>query len=290
MASQDPLEELTRRTSRLFEPQPLVAYLEAGLKVLAGLLLAHLTARLLRRILARAGPQARFLIARFGAYAIFFFFLVSALRSLGLILDVVYAGVLILLILVVFAARDSLSSVISGLIILAEKPFVLHEVISLGTLNRPDTVAGEVIDIGLLGTTLRTFDGRRVSLDNQILLEGRVTNYSRQEKAAVVIRMDISPETDIEALDKQLVAEVARLPHVLAEPEPRFTFERLSGRRLTWQLWLWCRREDFLALRNEAGRLLAAIMREHPGAIEGPVTTWLESNEREALSMEGRVP
>jgi small conductance mechanosensitive channel len=285
-----PVEELTRRTTGLFEPQPLEAYLTAGLKVLLGILLAHLASKLLRRLLQPVGTQRRFLIAKFSAYAIFFFFFVSALRSLGIMFDAAYALVLVLLVLFAFGARESVSSVISGLVILAQKPFLLHEVVSLGTLNRPDTVAGEVVDIGLLGTTLRTFDGRRVSIDNQRVLEGRVTNYSRSERAAVLVRMDVRPDADVGALWNQLLAETARLPHALADPPPRFTFERLSGARLTWQLWVWCRRDDFLVLRNETGVMLGQVMREHPGDIEGPALPWLETSEREGLSMQTGPP
>lgn len=77
------------------------------------------------------------------------------------------------------AAKDSLSNMISGLILMLDKPFRVGdriEVESAGTW-------GDVIDIGLRSTCIRTADYRTVFIPNSVISTDQVINYSRPDSS-----------------------------------------------------------------------------------------------------------
>ena len=80
---------------------------------------------------------------------------------------------------VAFVAKDSISSMFSGMILLLDKPFVIGDWIAL------DSTEGIVEDISFRSTRIRTFSRGLVVVPNSTIGNATIINWSRMEKRRV---------------------------------------------------------------------------------------------------------
>ena len=91
-------------------------------------------------------------------------------------------------------AKDSLASIISGMFLLLDKPFVIGDWINV------DSVEGIVEDISFRSTRIRTFSQGLVIIPNHTIHNANITNWSRMEKRRVHFELGIAYGTSIEQL------------------------------------------------------------------------------------------
>lgn len=118
-------------------------------------------------------------------------YVIPSLRSLALTL---FAGAGILAVVIGFAAQKALSDIISGVFIVAFKPFRVGDMIQAGEAG----VFGIVEDINLRHTTILTFEHRRLVIPNSILSEDRIINSSiRDESTCEFIEFELMLHADV---------------------------------------------------------------------------------------------
>ncbi|MBU4491280.1 MAG: mechanosensitive ion channel family protein, partial [Euryarchaeota archaeon] len=93
-------------------------------------------------------------------YVLVFATIIAFLRVFEIEITGVLAAAGILGIVIGFAAQTSVSNIISGFFLIADKPFEIGEAIEI------DGQAGVVLDISLLSTRIRTFDNRYLRIPN----------------------------------------------------------------------------------------------------------------------------
>jgi len=72
-----------------------------------------------------------------------------------------------------FSAISTLGNAIAGIIIMTSRPFKLGDRVDVGGF-----VEGDIVDIGLIMTTIRVWNGSHVFLPNLEVIKNRITNYS----------------------------------------------------------------------------------------------------------------
>ncbi len=92
------------------------------------------------------------------------------------------------------AAQDAVSNLISGFIILFEKPFTVGEYI------QTDFVAGSVEEVDMRSTKIRTLDDSLVTVPNSKLTNTAVVNISRINKRLVSIDIGLEYSTSNETI------------------------------------------------------------------------------------------
>ena len=126
--------------------------------------------------------------------------------------------------------RQTLSAVSS---ILFERPVRVGDIISAGGAE------GTVRKINPRATIIETFDRKEHLIPNKELITGQVINWTLSDAAVrVIIPVGIAYGSDVRrslALLKEAAAEV---DNVLADPEPRASFEDFGDNALV--LWLRC--------------------------------------------------
>ncbi|HMN06521.1 MAG TPA: mechanosensitive ion channel family protein [Flavobacteriales bacterium] len=177
------------------------------LKILAILLAAWFVERLihlaLRRAYTKAKAQGREEMTRYRFFRngvrttvvilalIAITYTVPSLRAMAFTL---FAGAGILAVVIGFAAQKALSDIISGMFIVAFKPFRVGDLIQAGEAG----VFGMVEDINLRHTTILTFENRRLVIPNSILSEDRIVNSSiRDERTCEFIEFDLALHADV---------------------------------------------------------------------------------------------
>ncbi len=141
--------------------------------LLVGFIVARVVRSVIGRLLQKHASNHHLTLWRRGAYYLVLgLFVISALRELGFNLGVLVGAAGIVSVAVGFASQTSASNLISGLFLLAEKPFQIGDVIKVG-----DTT-GEVLTIDLLSVKLRTYDNLYVRIPNESLIKSQVTTLA----------------------------------------------------------------------------------------------------------------
>ena len=93
-------------------------------------------------------------------------------------------------------AQALISNFISGILIMFEKPFIIGDFIDITGFQ------GVVEDIRLRSTSVKTFDGRVITVPNSTLTSNAVINYSRTGELQVKIPVSFKADVDVEKVSK----------------------------------------------------------------------------------------
>jgi small-conductance mechanosensitive channel len=115
---------------------------------------------------------------------------------------------------VAFAAKDTLANIISGIIILFDRPFLVGDRIELS-----DGTFGDVIDIGIRSTKILSFDNTIFILPNAEISNKRVTNHAYPDfKIKIRQKIGVAYGSDIEKVKKIINDILDKHPGVLNNP------------------------------------------------------------------------
>lgn len=218
---------------------------EAMLYFIVGLILSRLVSRGIKQWSKhRFDVHRQLLMARIAAYLVLLVFVVMGLNAIGFNLGVLIGAAGILSVAIGFASQTSASNIISGLFLVAERPF------SVGDLIRVGTTTGEVLSIDLLSVKLRTFDNLFVRIPNETLIKSEVTTLTRFPIRRIDLAIGVAYKEDIKNVRKVLEQVSAANPLCLDEPKPIFVFLGFGESSLDMQFSVWVKREKFIDLKN----------------------------------------
>jgi small-conductance mechanosensitive channel len=214
--------------------------------LIVGWILARVIAGAVLGVVRRtATPQGAMLIRRVVFYSLLLRVVIGFLHQLGFKLGVLLGAAGILTVAIGFASQTSASNLISGLFLIAERPFVVGDVVTVGS------VTGEVLSIDLLSTKIRTFDNLYVRVPNETIIKTEVTNLTFFPIRRFDMKVGVAYKEDLQRV-KDLLFEVAdRNPLCLDEPRPLFIFLGYGDSALEMQFSVWAKRETWLEMRNQ---------------------------------------
>ncbi len=222
-----------------------IAIVEALVYLLIGFILARMTGRGIRQwSKSRFDIHQQLLMARIASYLVLLVFVVMGLNAIGFNLGVLIGAAGILSVAIGFASQTSASNIISGLFLVAERPF------SVGDLIRVGTTTGEVLSIDLLSVKLRTFDNLFVRIPNETLIKSEVTTLTRFPIRRIDLAIGVAYKEDIKRVRAVLEQVAERNPLCLDEPKPIFVFLGFGESSLDMQFSVWVKREKFIDLKN----------------------------------------
>lgn len=141
------------------------------------------------------------------------------------------------------AMQGSLSNFAGGVMILLFRPF------RVGDFIKTDNAEGNVQNISIMYTTLKTLDGRKVVIPNAMLSNGVITDVTWHETR----RIDITINTDFAAsvpLIKGILQGAAQdNPQVLAEPAPAASLDDIQNGLLVFTLRCWAKTPEWWATK-----------------------------------------
>ena len=124
---------------------------------------------------------------------------------------------------------------VSGFVILAEQS------LRIGDMVKVDNFEGRISDITARYTLIRALSGREAIVPNEMMITQRVENLTYADNQLVLSTVvQVGYDTDVESLMPKLVAAVAQVPRVLAEPRPAIRLSAFadSGLELTVVFWI----------------------------------------------------
>jgi Mechanosensitive ion channel len=166
-----------------------------------------------RRLIALAAPRVKadtsvvLLLSRLCYYGVLIFGVVTALGTAGLDIRALVAGLGLTGFALGFALKDVLSNFVSGVMLLAYRPFRIGDVIEMGEH------LGRIEDIRIRDTLVRAEDGHLVIIPNTKLITEVVINHSDAPDSARAGRTGDAPrgEHAADAPPAEQSGEAARL-------------------------------------------------------------------------------
>jgi small-conductance mechanosensitive channel len=223
-------------------------WLRAALLVLLGLILARLAGSITERMVQRISqPERATLARRTVSLAVLTLSLLSAMQQVGFDLSILLGAAGMLTVAVGFASQTSSSNIISGLFLIAERPFSVGDAIQLGTQS------GEVLAIDLLSVKLRTFDNRYVRIPNETVMKSEVTNLTRFTIRRLSIPLIVPHRVDLDAVRQVLLDVAAADALVLDEPRAEVRFSGFIPDGAQVELVVWVERIRLLEVQGGLG-------------------------------------
>ena len=196
-------------------------FAERGLQALAALLLLYAIYRVLYLPLERAldrsdsiGLGLQSLLLKTFRVVTFFFIGTVVLDQLGVNIAVLIGGIGIAGIVAGFAARDSLENFIAGVTVLVDKPF------GVGDYIKVDDQYGQVDEITLRSTRLRTVRNRIMVLPNTEMIKEKVMNHTKRNVLRLDIPFGIAYKERPDEAREALLPIVEDDDRILSDPSP----------------------------------------------------------------------
>ena len=155
---------------------------------------------------------------------------------------------------IALAAQNSLADAINGLLIMIDQPFRIGDRIELLDLD----TWGDVVDIGLRSTRVRTRDNRMVIVPNSVIGKSLVVNYSYPDiRYRIQIHVGIAYGTDIEFARKTIIRAVREVEGVLEDKKVEALFLEFGESAMIFRVRWWI--ESYVDTRRMFDRVNTRI-------------------------------
>ena len=154
------------------------------------------------------------------------------------------------------AAQDTLSNVISGIMIMTDQPFRVGDRIEIPKLD----TWGDVVDIGLRSTRIRTRDNRTVIVPNNIISTDQVVNYSYPDSHyRIQFEIGIAYGQDVEQVRRIIVDAVRQVDGVLPDRPVDALYVTMSDVAMIFRVRWWL--ESYVDTRYMFDRVNTALQK-----------------------------
>ncbi len=160
--------------------------------------------------------------------------IIIAVQSIGLNLTSLAVVFGLLSVGIGFGLQNVASNFVSGLIILFERPIKIGDRITIGD------VWGDVVNISLRATLIRTVDNVAIIVPNSEFISSQVINWShRDPKVRVHIPVGVAYGSDVPLVISSLLEVAKSHPEVMEDPPPKVWFTEFGDSSLNFELLAW---------------------------------------------------
>ena len=204
----------------------------------------HLMATFEQKVMSRTDTAldetALPMVNRFVRFLVIAIGVLLALPQLGISIAPLLGGAGVLGLALSFAAKDTLSNLIAGVLLIMDRPFKVGDRIELWNAPRETGTWGDVIEIGLRATKIRNPDNLVVVVPNNEIMRRDIINYTMSgDDIRLRIPFSCAYESDIERA-KVLLKEVAHeVKGVKLDPAPIVIVRGFGPSEVNLQLRVW---------------------------------------------------
>ena len=166
-----------------------------------------------------------------------------------------------------FGLQNITNNLVSGLILLVERPIKVGDRIEVGS------VTGDVVSIALRATTVVTNDNIAIIVPNSEFVSNTVTNWSYTDRdVRFNFPVGVSYRSDPELVRRLLIQVADQHPGVLKNPKPDALLQEFGDSSLNFVLRVWTRHHATTPgiLRSDLNFMVCKIFKEHSIEIPFP--------------------
>ena len=221
----------------------------AGIRVfvmlVVGVPLAYFGSKWIRKwISGQVNPQVGLISGKLVFYLVLAALAISTMAELGFSLTPLLGAAGVVGIALGFASQTSVSNVIAGLFLIAERPFSVDDLIQVGD------VTGRVLSVDMMSVKLRTLENKFVRIPNETLVKSTLTNITRFPIRRLDVRVGVAYKEDAERVCAALLDVAEKNPLALMEPEPIVIFEGFGDSSINFLFAVWTTQENWLGIKN----------------------------------------
>jgi small-conductance mechanosensitive channel len=133
-----------------------------------------------------------------------------------------------------FGLQNIFNNLVSGIIMVFERPLQVGDVIEVGQL------IGTVKSIGIRSSTVRTFDGSEVIVPNGNLISNELINWTHSDmQRRLIIQVGVAYGTNPEKVIELLENVALENPNIMDNPKPYALFTEFADSSLNFELRCW---------------------------------------------------
>jgi len=218
----------------------LIILVALPVKDFALLLLTYLETNFVRKTESKMDDIVFDLLNKFSGIIIFAVAILLSLDALGINVVPFVAGAGVAGIAIGFAAKDTLSNLIAGILLIMDRPFEVGDRIEVWSAPKNSATWGDVINIGLRATKIRTTDNIVIIIPNNEIMMRDIVNYTTiSTDIRVRIAIGVSYDTDIQKA-KSVIVDVAKTAEwVSDDPPPKVVVRRFGESSVDLELRVW---------------------------------------------------
>jgi small-conductance mechanosensitive channel len=165
---------------------------------------------------------------------------IIALSAMDIDIMPFVAGASVLGVALGFAAKDTLSNLIAGVLLIVDRPFHVGDRIELWTTPTGTGTWGDVIEIGLRATKIRNPDNLIFVIPNNEIMKRDIVNYTASgDNIRLRIPISIAYDADPQKAKKIVRAVALEIDGVLSSPEPQVIIRNFAESAVDLQLRVW---------------------------------------------------
>ncbi|MGF1498543.1 MAG: mechanosensitive ion channel family protein [Elainellaceae cyanobacterium] len=198
------------------------------------------------------------LIGRLGYGGVWVLGSIIALGLLGLNFGALLGALGLTSVAIGFSLKDVLSNYISGVILLAARPFRLSDQVVIREFE------GTITQIQLRATTLKTYDGRTVYIPNQEVFQASVTNNTASPRRRSSLIVGIDYDAAISQAVQVIQRAVAQVHLVEKEPVPEVLVIELGASTVNLEVRFWVdsKRAGFLDTTSKVAQSIKESLQQ----------------------------
>lgn len=206
-----------------------------------GVIVVKIMINIIKRILGKSKMEKiaqNFLVAifRLGLYLILVLIL---LNMIGVEITGILTALSALLLAVGMALQSNISNLANGIVIVSTHMFKKGDFISV------DGVDGSIQEINFLFTTLKTADGKKVTLPNSTIVNKSVVNAGANPKRRVDFTFSVAYEADVEQVKTIVKQVIESNGKVYLDPAPFCRLKTLGASSIDFVANCWCDSSDY---------------------------------------------
>ena len=124
-----------------------------------------------------------------------------------------------------FSSRNTISNAIAGILLLSSRPFKLGDRIRT---TEDETLVGDVVEITLLYTKIKTVRNELVTIPNQTLLQRQIVNYSGLDVLAITVELSMTYNNKRKLIEQLLIESANMTEGIISS-----TFNNVSSSTLS---------------------------------------------------------
>ncbi len=157
-----------------------------------------------------------------------------------------------------FSLKDVLGNYISGVILLAARPFRIDDQVVIGDYE------GTIIQIQLRAITLQTYDGRLVYIPNQQVFQSSLVNITASpvRRSQVIVGVDYN--ADLNVVKQVILKAIATIPEVETERPIMILVDKLAPSTVDIAILFWVnsRRQSFLQVTSKVTQVIKESLQD----------------------------
>ena len=160
-----------------------------------------------------------------------------------------------------FSSRNTISNAIAGILLLSSRPFKIGDRIRT---TEDDSLIGDVSEITLLYTKIKTIRNELVTIPNQTLLQRQIVNYSGLDILATTVEVSMVYDNNRKLIESLLLEAAKDTGGIIGYPSPFVLLTRFENYAAVYELRAYTNKpNEYLKIQSETRKKIYDSFQKH---------------------------